>query len=179
MAALGWFGEVRAGRASPGAAAVGLGGLGSLHAVWGVWSSWPVADCEALADAVIGLWDVLPAAACWAVAGALGAAAAFVGGGPRALARVGRTVAAGVVLVLTGRGLLGLVGRTDVVSPGSRSALFCRLDRQRYSPLCLALAALGLLAMRCRSSNFVRFAVLCWAACSVLVSTDPVAVPAP
>jgi hypothetical protein len=141
---------VRAGRASTRTAAVGLGGLGALHAAWGLGSSWPLADREALADAVIGRADVPPAAACWAVAGALGAAAAFVGGRPRALPRVRRAGAAGVVLVLTGRGLLGLAGRTDAVSPGSSSPRFRRLDRQRYSPLCLALAALALPAARSR-----------------------------
>jgi hypothetical protein len=53
-----------------------------------------------------------------------------------------------VAAVLSGRGLLGLAGRTDVVSPGSSSARFRRLDRRVYSPLCLALAALTLPASR-------------------------------
>ncbi|MFF3128447.1 hypothetical protein ACFVRD_40665 [Streptomyces sp. NPDC057908] len=33
------------------------------------------------------------------------------------------------------------VGRTDLLSPGSVSARFRRLDRLVYSPLCVALAA--------------------------------------
>jgi hypothetical protein len=141
---------VRAGRASTRAAAAGLSGLAALHAAWGLGASWPLADRDALADAVIGRADVPPSGACWAVAGALGAAAAFVDGRPRALPHLRRAGAAGVVLVLTGRGLLGLAGRTDVVSPGSSSARFRELDRRRYSPLCLALAALALPAARSR-----------------------------
>jgi Protein of unknown function (DUF3995) len=136
------------GRASTRTAAVALGGLAGLHAAWGLGASWPLADRDALADAVIGRAEVPPAAACWAVAGALGAAAAIVGGRPRALPRLRRAGAAGVVLVLAGRGLLGLAGRTDVVSPGSSSPRFRELDRGRYSPLCLVLAGLALPATR-------------------------------
>jgi hypothetical protein len=33
-----------------------------------------------------------------------------------------------------------MAGRTDLVSPGSISPRFRRLDRRYYSPLCLALA---------------------------------------
>lgn len=128
--------------------AAGLGALAALHAAWGLGASWPLGDREALADAVVGRREVPPAAACWAVAGALGAAAALVDGRPRALPRLRRAGAAGVVLILAGRGLLGLAGRTDVVSPGSSSARFRELDRRRYSPLCLALAALALPAAR-------------------------------
>jgi Protein of unknown function (DUF3995) len=138
------------GRAAIRTAAVGLGALAGLHAAWGLGASWPLADREALADAVVGRADVPPAAACWAVAGALGAAAALVDGRPRALPRLRRAGAAGVVLVLTCRGLLGLAGRTDVVSPGSSSARFRELDRRYYSPLCLALAGLALPATRLR-----------------------------
>jgi hypothetical protein len=136
------------GRASSRTAAVGLGGLAGLHAAWGLGVSWPLADRDALADAVIGRAKVPPAAACWAVAGALGVAAALVGGRPRALPQLRRAGAAAVVVVLTGRGLLGLAGRTDVVSPGSSSVRFRELDRRRYSPLCLALAGLALPAAR-------------------------------
>ncbi len=45
------------------------------------------------------------------------------------------------------RGALGLAGRTDIVSPGSVSERFRRLDRRCYSPLCLALAALAVPAV--------------------------------
>ena len=47
-----------------------------------------------------------------------------------------RTVAA----VLGARAVLGFTGRTEVVSPGSVSARFRRMDRRFYSPLCAALA---------------------------------------
>ena len=138
------------GRVSARTAAVGLGGLAALHAAWGLGASWPCADRDALADAVVGRPEVPPAAACWAVAGALGAAAALVGGRSQSLPRLRRAGAAGVVLVLTGRGLLGLAGRTDLVSPGSSSTRFRELDRRRYSPLCLVLAGLALPAVRGR-----------------------------
>ena len=138
------------GRAATRTAAAGLGALAGLHVAWGLGASWPLGDRATLADAVIGRADVPPAAACWGVAGALGAAAAFVAERPRTRPRLRRVVAAGVVLALTGRGLLGLAGRTDVVSPGSSSARFRELDRRRYSPLCLVLAGLALPAVRLR-----------------------------
>ena len=49
--------------------------------------------------------------------------------------------------MLADRGALGLAGRTDVLSPGSVSDNFRRLDRRVYSPLCLTLAALSLPAV--------------------------------
>ena len=125
-------------------AAVALAGFGVLHAAWGLGVSWPFRDRAALADAVIGRADVPPPAACWAVAGALGAAAAVVAGRPRRLFRVSRIATAGASVTLAGRGLLGLAGKTDIVSPGSSSRRFRELDRRIYSPLCLALALLAL-----------------------------------
>ena len=138
------------GRAATRTAAAGLGALAGLHVAWGLGASWPLGDRATLADAVIGRADVPPAAACWGVAGALGAAAEFVAERPRTRPRLRRVGAAGVVLALTGRGLLGLAGRTDVVSPGSSSARFRELDRRRYSPLCIVLAGLALPAVRLR-----------------------------
>jgi Protein of unknown function (DUF3995) len=91
---------------------------------------------------------VPPPVACWAVAAALGTAATLVAGRPQRLPRARRTATAGVALVLSTRGLLGLAGRTDVVSPGSSSPRFRQLDRRVYAPLCLALAALSLPAAR-------------------------------
>ena len=44
------------------------------------------------------------------------------------------------------RGALGLLGKTEVVSPGSSSERFLRLDRQIYSPLCVALSLGSLVA---------------------------------
>jgi len=75
------------------------------------------------------------------VAAALFAASALVADAPVAPLRVrliGRRV---VGCVLAVRGIAGLLGRTDVLSPGSSSPRFRRLDRRYFSPLCLALAA--------------------------------------
>jgi hypothetical protein len=130
--------------ASTRLATVALAGLGVLHAAWGFGAAWPLRDRAALADAVVGRDDVPPPAACWAVAVALGAAATAVAGRPRCLPRLRRVATAGVTVTLAGRGLLGLAGKTDVVSPGSSSPRFRELDRRLYSPLCLALALLAL-----------------------------------
>jgi hypothetical protein len=45
-----------------------------------------------------------------------------------------------VASVLAARGILGLAGRTDLVSPGSDSTRFRRNDRAFLAPLCLLLA---------------------------------------
>jgi hypothetical protein len=118
-----------------------LGALALVHVAWGSGSSWPFADRAALADAVIGRDDVPGPAACLGVASALGLAASLVSHRPRRWVRLHRTAVTGVVTVLAGRGLLGLAGRTDFVSPGSTSRRFRHLDRRCYAPLCLALAA--------------------------------------
>ena len=134
--------------ASTRVAAVTLAGLAGLHAAWGLGASWPLADRDALADAVVGRRTVPGPGACGLVAGALGAAAGLVAGRPQRLPRLRRAGATGVVAVLAGRGLLGLAGRTDVVSAGSSSPRFRALDRRLYSPLCLVLAALAVPATR-------------------------------
>ena len=101
----------------------------------------PFADHDALADSVVGAEAVPSPGACVAVASLLTVATALVAGapiGPRRLRRLGVATVAGV---LTVRGVAGFSGRTDLLSPGSTSARFRRLDRAFYSPLCLALAA--------------------------------------
>jgi len=123
-------------------AAAGLGGLAGLHAVWATGSSWPLADRAALADAVAGRRRLPSTGACLVVAGLLATAAGLVAGRPRRLPRLRRAGAGGVTATLAVRGALGLAGRTDLISPGAVSARFRRLDRQVYSPCCLALAAL-------------------------------------
>lgn len=137
-------------RVSTSAASAALLGLAGLHAAWGLGSTWPLSDRAAFADAVIGTEEVPPPAACFAVAGALGLAAAFVGGQPRRVPSLRRLGAGGVVGVLTARGVVGLFGLTDLVSPGSNSPRFRRLDRRYYGPLCLSLAALSAPAIRRR-----------------------------
>jgi Protein of unknown function (DUF3995) len=130
-------------KVAPRTAATGLLGVGALHVVWGTGSSWPMGDNQQLIDAVVGTDNAEPPspAACHAVAGLLTTAAALVDGHPRSAPALSRIGSAGVVAVLATRGGLGLAGRTDLVSPGSTSERFRRLDRRVYSPFCLALAA--------------------------------------
>jgi hypothetical protein len=131
-------------------ASAGLAGFAGLHIAWAAGSSWPLHDKTTLSDAVIG-HDRFPSpAACLAVAGALSAGAAFVAGWPTDAERPQRIGAAGVVAVLSLRGALGLAGLTHLVSPGSASPRFLRLDRRVYAPICLTLAALALPAARQR-----------------------------
>lgn len=137
------------------AAASGLGALAALHVAWATGSAWPLGDRAELADAVIGRrGGAVPSpAACLAVAGALTTAAGLVGGRPRSAPRLRRLGVRAVAGTLLTRGGLGVVGRTDLLSPGSSSARFRALDRRLYSPLCLALAALTLPAVRARRAS--------------------------
>jgi hypothetical protein len=115
--------------------------LAGLHVAWGRGSSFPFPDHDSLTDAVVGRTSVPPPVACFAVAGALATAAALVADVPplpRIIQRLGVT---GVAAVLATRAGLGFAGRSDLVSPGSASTRFRRMDRRVYSPLCLALAA--------------------------------------
>jgi Protein of unknown function (DUF3995) len=133
-------------RAAAATAAASLFGLAALHAAWGAGSAWPLPDRDALADAVIGAAQVPPPAACFAVSGALTAAGTLVAGWPRGRPAIRQAGVSGVVVVLAGRGVLGLAGRTQLVSRSSVSERFTRLDRRIYSPLCLALACLSALS---------------------------------
>jgi hypothetical protein len=104
-----------------------------------------MASREELSDAVVGRESgPFPSPSqCLAVAGALKVAAlcvAWPGGRPRAIRR---GVARLSVLALFCRGTLGMLGRTDVLSPGSSSPRFRGLDRRLYSPICLTLALLA------------------------------------
>lgn len=150
-------------RAGALTASAALFGLAGLHAAWGAGCAWPAADRQALADAVIGARtgpgagpqdSGMPGAgACFAVSGALATAGALVAGWPaRRWPRLHRLGTCGVAGVLAGRGALGLTGQTRVVSPVSESERFLRLDRRVYSPACLALAALSMLALPGRMS---------------------------
>ena len=117
-----------------------LATIAGLHVAWGRGSSFPFASKSELSDAVVGSQAVPSAGACYAVAGALFAASALVADvpvAPRRVRRLGRRVVGGV---LATRGVVGLAGRTDLLSPGSASPRFRRLDRRYFSPLCLALA---------------------------------------
>jgi Protein of unknown function (DUF3995) len=118
-----------------------LAGIGGVHVAWGFGSSFPFESHAELADAVIGADAVPPPSACHAVGLALFMASSLVADVPivpRRLRPIGRRVFAAMLGV---RGLVGVFGRTELLSPGSASARFRSLDRRFYSPLCLVLAA--------------------------------------
>jgi hypothetical protein len=138
------------GRAARTPAVAGLAGIGLLHVLWGNGSTWPMASRADLSDAVLGssgLTSRNSACACYVMGGALGTAAALVAGGPERLERPRRVAVTGIAAALAGRGLLGLAGRTDLVSPVSTGERFRRLDRRVYAPLCLTLAGLVALSL--------------------------------
>jgi hypothetical protein len=55
--------------------------------------------------------------------------------------------------VLGVRGVLGFLGATHLISPGSTSATFRRRDRALYSPLTLALAVVALRSVQSLSEG--------------------------
>ena len=118
-----------------------LAGIGGLHVAWGRGSVFPFTSREELNDKVIGRQATPSPAACYAVAGLLTAASGLVAGLPTRRSPIRRAGVVGVAMALGGRAALGFSGRTDVVSPGSVSPRFRRMDRRFFSPLCLALAA--------------------------------------
>jgi hypothetical protein len=134
---------MRLARNAERAAAAALLGIAALHVSWASGSSWPAKDREELADAMAGRagGSAPSPTACLVVATLLATASALVAGRPQRLRRLRRTGTIGVSVVLGVRGACGMAGRTDLVSPGSTSPRFRRLDRRYYSPLCLALAA--------------------------------------
>lgn len=117
-----------------------LAGVAALHALWGRGSTFPFASRDRLNDTVIGRQATPSPAACYGVAGLLTAASALVAGLPSPRSRVRRAGVATVAVSLGARAMLGFTGTTDIVSPGSVSEQFQRMDRRVYSPLCLALA---------------------------------------
>ncbi len=134
-----------------GATSISTGGalasLAVLHVLWGQGSSFPYRTRDELADAVVGGRVVPPPAACFAVAGALAIGAALVADVAPVPRGARRAALLGMAGILGTRSVLGFAGRTAVVSPGSTSETFVRLDRRYFAPLCLALA-LGSLAAR-------------------------------
>jgi len=114
--------------------------IAGLHLMWGLGSSFPFEDRERLADAVVGADDVPPRAACFAVAAALLAGATALAGRFVFPARLRAMVLRAMVVIFGVRGVLGLLGLTHLISPGSTSPTFRQRDRAFYSPLTLALA---------------------------------------
>lgn len=135
-------------RLAPRLTSIALVTLALLHFLWGKGSSLPFRDRKKLADAVIGSSRVPPPSACFAVAGALTCGAALVTNVFPAPGPVRRSGVLIMAAVFGSRGALGLAGKTGLVSPGSDSETFLRLDRRVYSPLCLTLALGSLLSMR-------------------------------
>jgi Protein of unknown function (DUF3995) len=125
-----------------------LAALSALHLAWGFGSSVPFRSRDELADAVVGTTTVPSSLSCFAVAGALAAGAALAAGVAPVPPAWRRTMLRVMAAVLGLRGALGLLGKTEVVSPGSNSKRFLRLDRQIYSPLCVALSLGSLVASR-------------------------------
>jgi hypothetical protein len=114
--------------------------IGALHVLWGRGSTFPFASRDQLNDTVIGRGATPSPSACYGVAGLLATAAALVAGLPARRSRLRRIGVSVVAAVLGTRSALGLTGRTDLVSPGSSSPRFRRIDKRVYSPLCAALA---------------------------------------
>ena len=136
-------------RVAGATAASALFGVGALHAAWGAGLGWPMDTRAELSDAVFGAKGLLRGGAGPrnVVAGTLGVSAAVVAGWPRRADPVRRVAVAGIAVTLAARGGLGLVGRTDLVSPRSTGSRFRQLDRRAFGPLCLTLAGLTALSL--------------------------------
>lgn len=125
-----------------------LAGLSGLHVAWAVGSAAPFRDRGTLADAVVGTEEFPPPAACIGVATALAAGAALATEKLPLAPSLRRLGLRSMAAVLVGRGVLGLLGKTELVSPGSNSARFLRLDRRIYAPLCVLLSYCSYLLSR-------------------------------
>ena len=115
-------------RRSGYAASFGLAVITGLHIAWGLGASFPFESRSELADTAVGAAVVPPPVACHAVAAALVVASGLCADLPVGSARLRRVGRVGVASLLAARGLMGLVGRTDLASPGSSSPRFRRLD---------------------------------------------------
>jgi hypothetical protein len=124
-----------------------LGALAALHTAWGLGSSFPFRDRGGLADAVIGRTTVPPARACFTVASLLAVGTALV----LHLVPMPKWFRSGALATMAAvfllRSAAGFSAKTSLLSRGSDSDRFRRLDRQLYSPLCLLLA-IGTLGAR-------------------------------
>jgi hypothetical protein len=137
-----------ASRCNRGFISVVLLAIAGLHVAWGFGSSFPFRDRATLGDCVVGGDEVPSRSACLAVGAALTAGSALAADWlalPRRLRTRGLHVMSAVLGI---RGILGLVNKTELVSPGSNSQRFQRLDRTMYAPLCLVLTINALLCSR-------------------------------
>jgi hypothetical protein len=124
-----------------------LAALALLHVAWGSGSAFPFRSRRALADAVVGSSWVPPPAACFAVAGALATGTALVVDVLPLPPTVRRASLVAMATVFGVRSALGFSGNTVLVSPGSDSERFIRLDRRVYAPTCLGLSIGSLVSM--------------------------------
>jgi Protein of unknown function (DUF3995) len=125
-----------------------LAALSALHLAWGLGASIPFRGRDELADALVGTTDGPPPIACFAVAGALATGAALAANVAPVAPGVRRPALGVMAWVFGLRGTLGLMGRTELVAPGSNSERFRRLDRLVYAPLCLTMSLGALAASR-------------------------------
>lgn len=134
-----------------GAAVGGLGALTALHAIWARGSTWPSADHDALAELVVGRRPFPGSGLCWAVAGLLAGATAVSaahadllpvpgGGASPPVRRAAGVLVGGLVI----RGATGIVA--SGLGLGGATPQYRRWDLALYSPLCLGLAGLLVLA---------------------------------
>ncbi len=135
-------------RAASITTASALAGIAALHVGWGLGASFPFGDRETLAASVAGSSATPGPRDCFAVAGLLAGAAGLVADvlpvGPTAR----RAGVFGVALVLAGRGVIGVAGRTGWIVPWTPSKQFNDLDKRYYGPLCILLASGVLLSVR-------------------------------
>jgi len=78
--------------------------------------------------------------ACFAVAGALATGTALVADVMPLPVPVRRASLVGMAAIFVVRSALGFSGKTALVSPGSDSERFVRLDRRIYAPICIGLS---------------------------------------
>ena len=123
-----------------------LATLAVLHALWGLGSAFPFRTRRDLADVVIGSSTVPPSLACFAVAGALATGAVVVRNVIPVPPRERRLFLCGMGALFGIRSALGFLGKTALVSPGSDSERFVRLDRRIYAPTCRGLAIASLVS---------------------------------
>jgi hypothetical protein len=135
-------------RAASNTTSSALAGIALLHVGWGCGASFPFHDRETLADTVAGARATPGPRDCFAVAGLLACAAGLVADALPVGAAIRRAGVFGVALVLAGRGLAGVTGRTESLVPWTPSTHFNDLDRRYYGPLCLLLASGALLSAR-------------------------------
>jgi hypothetical protein len=128
--------------------AAALTGIAALHVAWAVGSSFPFADRSALADTVSGQSEPPGPGPTLVVAAMLLSAAGAIADVLPIGTTTRRSAVLGTALVLGGRGVIGVAGRTGRIVPWTPSARFNQLDKRYYGPLCLLLAGGALRSIR-------------------------------